>query len=163
MRQVDTRAERIIGAPPDQVWAYRLDFMHLPEYNPSVPAVEQTGAGAPDGTGAAYRFDLMTGTHTSPIELRVTEAVRGELVAIEMDGALPARERFTLAPVTGSSDPSGCVATIALTLLIPDHFPATGDDALLAGGRAQIVGELDLMARILEAPAGSSSSGVVRG
>ena len=152
MRELNTRAERPIAAPAHRVWAYRLDFGNLPHYNPDVHGITRTDAGVEGAHGAEYRFDLHAGGHVSPIVLRVTEAVPGELVAIEMDGALPARERFTVTPGEVSAGGSaGCVAAIDLTLLIPDHFPAAHDDSLLAGGLTQIIGELDRMKVILEA------------
>ena len=157
MRELNTLAERTIAADPADVWAYRLDFSHLPAYNADVTDLTLVEPAGPDGTGAHYRFDLAAAGTTTPIDLRVTEAVAGEVVAIEMEGALAARERFTVAPSPEGDDPRRCVAAIALTLMVPDSIPATADETLLANGNAQIAGELDRMQEILSpaSPVGS--------
>jgi uncharacterized protein YndB with AHSA1/START domain len=157
VRELNTLAERTIAADPADVWAYRLDFSNLPAYNADVTNLSLVEAAGTDGTGAHYRFDLAAGGTTTPIDLRVTEAVAGEVVAIEMEGALGARERFTVTPVPGGDDARGCVAAIALTLLVPDSIPTAADEGLLANGNAQIAGELDRMREILS-PAGSLST-----
>ena len=56
-----------------EVWAYRLDFAHLPDYNPDVSGVERiadgTGDGGVNGAGARYRFTLkiLTAPNPSPL------------------------------------------------------------------------------------------------
>jgi uncharacterized membrane protein len=156
VRELNTVAEVSIGAPVDQVWAYRLDFCNLPSYNADVDNLEQVATAGPDGTGARYRFELAAAGRSTPVELWVTEAVAGELVAIEMEGALGARERFTVRP-SPDGDRAGCVASIALTLLVPDSIPVTADRGLLANGSAQISGELDRMKEILSATSTAGS------
>src|SRR5947207_1249359 len=47
-----------IGAPVDAVYAYRLEFMNLPEYNPNVSNLRRTDRGAELGAGAEYAFDI---------------------------------------------------------------------------------------------------------
>jgi uncharacterized membrane protein len=160
MRELNTEVERVIDAPAQVIWAYRLDFGHLPEYNAAVQGLARVDDGQTDGVGAAYRFDLATGAHSTAVELRVTEAVPGELVAIAMEGVIPARERFCLSPAPGGSVTTGpCRVSIALTLLIPDQFPPSGDPGLVANGETQIAGELDQMRAILEATATVPSRG----
>ncbi len=104
-----------------------------------------------EAVGATYQFDLVTEAGTHPIELRVTESVPGELVAIDMGGPLPARERFTVRPVQGGTDARPCLTRIDLVLLVPDHFPIAHDDTLVANGEVQMAGELERMQEILEA------------
>lgn len=154
MRELNTEVTGTIEASADEVWSYRLDFLHLPEYNADVRGIECTSEGGSDHVGATYRFDLVTGDRSTPVELRVTEAVPCELVAIDMEGAIRARERFTLTP-----GPGGCQVVIALTLFIPDQFPATSDAALVANGQAQIGGELDRMRELVGAPVGGDDRG----
>jgi uncharacterized membrane protein len=154
VRELSTEVTWTIEAPADHVWSYRLDFLHLPEYNPDVRGIVCTDEGGPDHVGATYRFDLVTGDRSTPVELRVTAAVPGQLVAIEMDGAIRASERFTVTP-----GPGGCHVAIALTMFIPDQFPASSDDALLANGRAQIAGELDRMRHLVGAPVSGGDRG----
>ena len=154
MRELSTEVTRTIEAPADQVWSYRLDFLHLPEYNADVRGIQCTNEGGSDHVGATYRFDLVTGDRSTPVELRVTEAVPGELVAIDMDGAIRASERFTVTP-----GPGGCHVAIALTMFIPDQFPASSDAALLANGQTQIAGELDCMGQLVGVPVGGGDRG----
>jgi uncharacterized membrane protein len=164
VRELNTVAERSIDAPADEVWAYRLDFGNLPSYNADVDNLEQVAMAGPDGTGARYHFELAAAGRSTPVELWVTEAVAGELVAIEMQGALGARERFTVT-ASPDGDRTRCVASIALTLLVPESIPGAADEGLLATGLAQISGELDRMKEILSATstAGSPTSTAGRG
>jgi hypothetical protein len=160
MREVTTQVELVIDAPADRIWAYRLDFLHLPEYNASVEGMERVDAGDGAGVGATYRFDLVTGAHRSPVELRVTESVSGALVAIDMGGVLPARERFTVSPVGGAGANDGpCLCAIALTLFVPDHFPEEGDPVLATNGEDQMQSELVRMAEILRTGGGEGHRG----
>lgn len=159
MRELNALAERYIGAPAEEVWAYRLDFRNLPAYNAAVDNLERLEIGGPDGSGGRYRFDLVTAGTATPVELRVTEVIPGELVAIEMEGALGARERFTVTASPHEGDGEGCVAAIALILLVPDSIPVTADEGLLANGTAQISGELDRMEEILSATSPATPPG----
>lgn len=48
----------MIGAPVDVVYAYRLDFSNLPDYNPDIlECVLRDGEGPP-GVGSVYDFKL---------------------------------------------------------------------------------------------------------
>ena len=57
-------ASAIFSVPAETVWAYRLDFANLPEYNPDVSTIyrvtDGTGkaGGGAHGTGSRYTFDL---------------------------------------------------------------------------------------------------------
>jgi uncharacterized protein YndB with AHSA1/START domain len=159
MRSLSTRAERHIAAAPQDIWAYRLDFLHLPEYNPSVKGIEQLAHSGPDGSGAHYRFELVAEDGSHSVDLRVIRSVPGQLVAIELGGELPAEEEFTVsAPEPGEgASTGGCQAAIALTLLIPDTIPTIADAQLLESGTRQIGDELEQMARRLEAGTRTSS------
>lgn len=154
MRELNTEVTSTIEAPAGDVWSYRLDFLNLPEYNADVRGIECTDPGGPDHVGATYRFDLVTGDRSTPVELRVTETLPGELVAIDMGGAIRASERFTVTP-----GPGGCQVTISLTMYIPDQFPASEDGALLANGEAQVGGELDCMRQRVGTPVGGGDRG----
>ncbi|MGH9097985.1 MAG: hypothetical protein ACRDWB_11245, partial [Acidimicrobiales bacterium] len=138
---------------------YRLDFLHLPEYNPGVKGIEQLAPRGPDGSGAHYRFELVAEDGSHSVDLRVIRSVPGQLVAIELGGELPAEEEFTVsAPEPGgtgeSAGSSGCQAAIALTLLVPDTIPTIADARLLERGTRQIGAELEQMARRLETGSG---------
>lgn len=162
MRRLSTRAERHMAAAASDIWAYRLDFLHLPEYNPGVKGIEQLAQPGPDGSGAHYRFELMAEDGSHSVDLRVIRSVPGQLVAIELGGELPAEEEFTVsAPDPGgtgeSARPGGCQVAIALTLLVPDTIPTAADPQLLESGTRQIGDELEQMARLLEAGTRTSS------
>lgn len=165
MRQLSTRVRRHIAASSQDIWAYRIDFLHLPEYNASVKRVERITDNGPDGSGAHYRFDLQRGDRSHPVDLTVTRSIPSELVAIALGGALPAEEEFSISigdteaqsgepPAAGES---GCLVTMALTLLVPDTFPPAADPQLLSDGSRQMTDELDAMALILEAGSGPPS------
>jgi hypothetical protein len=161
MRRLSTRVDRHIVATPHEVWAYRLDFLNLPTYNPSVHGIEQLASSGPDGSGAHYRFLLDAEDGRHPVDLRVIRSVPSQLVAIELGGALPAEEEFTISPgepgIEGAGAAPGCQVGIALTLLVPDSTPAFADAPLLKRGTDQIGDELGRMAALLEAAAGDPS------
>ncbi len=138
--------ERIeIDAPAADVWAYRLDFMNLPQYNPDVSAIERardgSGPGGIAGAGAHYRFTLSTPVGPHPVTLTVTGVVEDREVRAEMAGGLSAHEVF----VVDALGPTRCAATLSLWLDLPPSLDETVQADLLAGGRQQIRKELDLM------------------
>jgi hypothetical protein len=153
MRRLSTRAERHIAATPDDIWAYRLDFLHLPEYNPSVRGIEELAQSGPDGSGAHYRFDLIAEDGSHPVDLRVIRSIPGQLVAIELGGAVPAEEEFTVSAgePAGDGQVAACLVGIALTLLVSDAIPTLADVQLLESGTRQIGDELEHLAGLLEA------------
>jgi Polyketide cyclase / dehydrase and lipid transport len=167
MRERSTTVEREMAATPAEIWAYRLDFRNLPGYNPNVKHLEQVTEGGANGTGAVYHFDLEGPMGAFPIELEVTRTEPERIVAIEMRGALPAAEVFTVEALDSDAGTDAATDTgsagqgngngarssvaIALTLRIPDEFPRDGDDDLLAGGVRQVGAELDAMAASLAA------------
>ncbi|MHB1712086.1 MAG: SRPBCC family protein [Acidimicrobiales bacterium] len=167
MRKLSTRVRKHISAVPHDIWAYRLDFLHLPEYNPSVKRIERLSDNGSGGSGARYRFDLQRGDRSYPIDLTVTRSIPSQLVAISLGGELPAEEELTIAtgdasgsrggPASTTTGRTGCLVTISLTLLVPDSFPPTTDHQLLDAGSRQMAGELDAMAIILEAAPGTPS------
>jgi Polyketide cyclase / dehydrase and lipid transport len=149
MRERSSTVQREMAATPAEIWAYRLDFRNLPAYNPDVRNLELVSEGDGDGVGAAYGFDLVGPRGAFPIELEVTRTEPDRVVAIEMRGVLPAAEVFTVEPLETDGDDPRSSVSIALTLRIPDEFPANGDDDLLASGVRQMGDELDAMAASL--------------
>lgn len=115
----------------------------------------------PDGSGAHYRFLLEAQDGSHPVDLRVIRSVPSQLVAIELGGALPAEEEFTISPeepgMQGDGAAPGCQVGIALTLLVPNSTPAFADAPLLERGTDQIEDELERMAALLEAASSASS------
>jgi len=149
MREQSGTVEREMSGTPAAIWAYRLDFRNLPGYNPNVKNLEHLKDGAGDGVGSTYRFDLVGPAGSFPVEIEVSRTEPDRVVAIEMRGALPAAEVFTIEPLADKDSESGSRSSVAvaLTLRIPDEFPEAGDEALLAGGLRQLADELDAMAR----------------
>jgi hypothetical protein len=144
------------SVPAETVWAYRLDFANLPEYNPDVKDVARvadgTGeaAGGVHGPGARYTFDLADPRRPGsyqPIELWTVEAVAPTLVAAGMSGGSEAYEEF----VVESLDGGGCRATLTLWVTLPEGLPEQVVAAAAAGSLQSISGELTLMQQVLEA------------
>lgn len=139
-----------IAAPLAEVWAYRLDFTNLPEYNPDVSGVERVADGSGDGgaagAGACDAFNLATEHGSHPVTLTTTGAVKDREVAATMKGGMSANEVFVVEPAgTGR-----CRATLSLWIDLPARLAADTALELLAGGRRQIRGELDAMQAVLE-------------
>ncbi len=152
IRERSITVQREIAAAPSEIWAYRLDFCNLPAYNSDVKNLERLSDGEADGVGATYRFDLAGQGGTFPIDLEVTRTEPDRVVAIEMRGALPAGEVFTVEALDGQGGEPRSSVAIALTLRIPDEFPPAGDDGLLKSGARQASAELDAMAALLAVP-----------
>lgn len=148
-----------IAAPAAEVWAYRLRFANLPEYNPDVSDVQRVadgrGAGGEAGVGARYRFTLATAHGPHPVTLAVTGVTEGEEVSATMEGGLAATETFRVVPLAGGE----CRATLSLWLALPPGLPPETGRRLLAGGRDQIRAELDAMRAVFAGrrPPGTTS------
>ncbi len=148
-------ASAIFTVPAATVWAYRLDFANLPQYNPDVRGVSRVtdgtgqGAGGAHGSGARYTFDLADprrpGAH-QPIELWTVEAVAPTLVAAGMSGGSDAYEEFVVEPLDGG----GCEATLTLWVTLPDGLSEDVTAAAAAGSLQSISNELRLMKQVLE-------------
>ena len=134
------------------VWAYRLDFTHLPEYNPDVSGVERIAEGSGDGgvhgAGARYRFQLRNPhrPEPQPVELWTVEARDAELVSAGMNGGSEAYEEFVLTAL----GPDRCTATLTLWVTTPEGLADDVVAAIAESGRQQIRKELDLMVAVLE-------------
>jgi hypothetical protein len=149
MRDRSSTVQRELAATPAEIWAYRLDFRNLPAYNPDVKNLERVVDGDADGVGATYRFELVSPRGAFPVELEVTRTEPDRVVAIEMRGALPAAEVFTVEALDADGDQPRSSVTVALTLRIPDEYPADSDDSLLASGIRQLDDELEAMGNAL--------------
>ncbi len=141
--------------PAEKVWAYRLDFANLPEYNPDVRGVTRVVDGTGDdghGAGARYTFRLADprrpGAHV-PIELWTVEAVAPTLVSAGMSGGSDAYEEFAVRPL----EDGGCEATLTLWVALPDGLSEDVRAAAAAGSLDSISKELRLMKQVLEAGA----------
>ena len=146
------------SVPAEDVWAYRLDFGNLPEYNPDVSDVRMVAEGEPDdaggirGPGARYAFRLADPRRPGsghPVELWTVEAERSVLVAAGMSGGTDAYEEFVVRPLDGG----GCEATLTLWVDLPDSLPPDVRAAAARGSLEQIEKELRLMKQVLEGSA----------
>lgn len=92
-------ATRIIDAPIERVFAYRLDVGNLPAYNPNVAGVEEIGGTSPDG-GRAYRFRLRIGPWIwTRVRLEVCEVERPSRLVFRIRSLMDAREECAFEPV----------------------------------------------------------------
>jgi uncharacterized protein YndB with AHSA1/START domain len=135
-----------IAAPPERVFDFRLDFAHLPEYNPNVSNVRRVEGGARPGVGTEYLFDLtLAGMGTLETPLRIAEVERPARVVFDTGPGFIAREVCTFSPAGG-----GTRAEFTVTLTIPGEIDDATRASLEAQGREQVRLELDLMKKILE-------------
>lgn len=134
-----------IGAPPEEVWAYRLDFENLPVVNPGVTGFERVDGGTEPGVGATYSFTVATDYGTVPCRLTVVEAEPGARVVDEMDAGLKAREVCTFTPTS-----EGTAVELTVAVEVPDDLDEAGRAFIEQAGRKPVRLELENMKRILE-------------
>ncbi len=148
-------ASATFTVPAEVVWAYRLDFANLPEYNPDVSGVARVSDGSASavggvcGVGARYTFGLADPRNpgrTQPVELWAEKVEEPTLVAAGMAGGTEAYEEFVVTP----SDGGGCSATLTLWVLLPEGLSDEVRAAAAAGSLEQISKELRLMKEVLE-------------
>jgi hypothetical protein len=148
-------ASAAFAVPAETVWAYRLDFANLPEYNPDVRDVTRVADGTGDaaggvhGPGARYTFDLADPRRPGayqPIALLTVEAVAPTLVAAGMSGGSEAYEEFVVEPLDGG----GCQATLTLWVTLPEGLSEDVIAAAAAGSLRSISEELRLMKQVLD-------------
>jgi hypothetical protein len=156
-------ASGIFTVPAQTVWAYRLDFANLPDYNPDVSGVTRTADGAAGdvggvhGPGARYTFGLSDPRRPGvrqPIELWIVEAVSPTLVTAAMSGGSDAYEEFVVRPL----DDGGCEATLTLWVTLPEGLPENVVAAAATGSLQSITKELRLMKQNLEESAAPGAS-----
>ncbi len=154
-------ASATFTVPADVVWAYRLDFANLPEYNPDVRGLERVADGSDGavggvcGVGARYTFGLADPRRpgrTQPVELWAEEVVEPTLVAAGMSGGSDAYEEFVVTPAAEG----GCSATLTLWVALPDGLSDEVRAAAAAGSLESISKELRLMKEVLEKRAGGA-------
>jgi len=145
-----------IGAPVEAVCAYRLDFAHLPDYNPNVSNLKRTDAGTDPGAGAEYSFDISIeemGGQSMPQTLKVIEAEPPSRIVFEV-GPWYAREICTFEPRTDG----GTHAVFAYATYVPDELDNEEGRALIEqSGRRQARLELELIKKNLEGLGGLKS------
>jgi uncharacterized protein YndB with AHSA1/START domain len=85
-------AERIIHAPIERVFDYRLDVHNLPEYNPNVHDVEVVSKG-PTVEGRTFRFQLRMGPGLwTSVNLTVRNVERPSRLEFCIESLMDARE-----------------------------------------------------------------------
>ena len=139
-----------IGSPVEAVYAYRLDFARLPEYNPNVSNIRRTDGGHELGVGAEYGFDISIeemGGASMPQTLKVVEEDEPTRIVFEV-GPWYAREICTFEP----NGEGGTHLVFAYVTYVPDELNNEEGRALIeASGRRQARLELDLIKKNLEA------------
>ncbi len=141
-----------IPAPPAVIWEFRADFLNLPLYNPYVSEVERIGPKADSARGARYSFVLAQPGHGSAhrreqrVELEIVESIPASSIVVELAGGMAAREVFKvtqlLKPDGSDSDPA-TLASIELTMFLPQALDDKSATRLISAGRKQIRMELD--------------------
>ena len=139
-----------IGAPMEAVYAYRLDFSRLPDYNPNVSNIRRTDRGGELGVGSEYAFDISIeemGGASMPQTLKVVEAEQPTRIVFEV-GPWYAREICTFEALAEG----GTHVVFAYATYVPDELDNEEGRALIeASGRRQARLELDLIKKNLEA------------
>jgi hypothetical protein len=135
-----------IAAPIERVYAYRLDFFNLPDYNPGVSNFRQVAGDGP-GVGAEYLFDLVMMEGAPPMEtpIKVIDAREPDLVVFDTGPGYIARETCTF-----SKTASGTHAEFAYTVTIPGEIDDVSRDAVVKQGSEAARGELEMIKRKLE-------------
>ncbi|MCA1833398.1 MAG: SRPBCC family protein [Actinomycetota bacterium] len=136
-----------IAATVEDVFSYRLDFMNLPAYNPSVTNMRRTDAGTEPGPGAEYLFDLrLPGTDT-PMEtpLRVLEADAPKRIVFETGPGFMAREVCTF-----ESNGIKTRAKFEITLTFPGDLDDPTKTMMEQSTQEQASVELELIKKALE-------------
>jgi hypothetical protein len=148
------------GVPAHAVWAFRLDFANLPDYNPDVTGVERVhdgeGVGGASGSGARYHFELADARRpgrTHPVELWTIAVEESVSVVAGMKGGNEAYEEFVVEPLSDRE----CRATLSLWVTLPEGISPEMASLAATGSRQQIRKELDLMKVVLEGRAGGTS------
>lgn len=141
----------VVAAPPEAVYAYRLDFAsNLAAYNPNVASVEQIGGDGP-GVGARYRVKVrMAPGYSATALLTVTEAVPPLLVCDRADSFISADETVRFEP---TQSPAGDSATQVLFEVVTNPrslLLRVLDRALVGLSRRQVRTELRLIRAHLE-------------
>jgi uncharacterized protein YndB with AHSA1/START domain len=136
-----------IAAPPQPVWAYRLDYTTLPDYNPQVTGLERIDGATEPGVGARYRFLVDMGAGQIESVLTVVEAVPYSRIVNDVVGETgTAREVVTVEPVG-----TGCRLEIAISAQLPDGVDAETRGAAISGSRALARLELENIKKAIEA------------
>lgn len=137
-----------IEAPLEAAYAIRLDFTHLPEYNPNVSNLKRIDGGTEPGVGATYEFHMtFPGMDPMPNTLTVTEADPYSRVVCEIDagGGIKAREICTFERTAG-----GTHIEFEGTVFMPGELDDATRSAIAQTTHEQDRLELDLIKKILE-------------
>lgn len=145
MPEVRTTDSIDIAAPPERIYAHRLDFTQLPLINPNVMNLERVDTHEELGVGAKYKFDTrIEGMGDMPTTLRVTAADEPRSVSNVMDSGVTAKETVTIDPIE-----AGARVTFDLVVELPD-----GAEELIPmvreSSQQQVRLELENMKKLLE-------------
>jgi uncharacterized membrane protein len=132
-----------VAAPIEKVYAYRLDFTHLPEYNPNVSNLRAV----PTDAIAEYLFDLTLPGAEETIEspLRVVKAEPPFRFEYETGPAFMARGDCEFERVG-----DGTRIHLGYTLNFPGELDEEVRSVVESSGREQSKLELENIKRLLE-------------
>jgi Polyketide cyclase / dehydrase and lipid transport len=86
VNEIKGREEIEINAPPEDVYAFRLDCANLPQLNPAVRNVRRVDAGAgPPSAGTRYACDVDLHWGACVATVEIAEAVRPSLIVLDME------------------------------------------------------------------------------
>jgi hypothetical protein len=158
MKAITGREEIEIDAPPEDVYAYRLDCANLPQLNPAVRNVRRVDGGTgPPSSGTRYTCDVDLHWGACVATVEITEAIHSTLIVLDMQTVRRAGEddprhcvrSHEMARLSATSN-GGTRLEVELTL-----FPAVGTSpeelaAMEANAGAPIHVELTAMKLALE-------------
>ena len=157
-REIKGRQEIEIAASREDVYAFRLDCLNLPQLNPAVRNVVRVDGGAgPPAAGSTFHCDVDLEWGECVATVHISEATFPSLLVLDMETALRSRgddpdfrvrskevARFSEGPNGGTR------IDIELTLFPADSVPADELAVLEANAGAPIKVELAAMKLALE-------------
>jgi len=153
MAEIRGGGSEYIAAPIDKVFAYRLDFNNLPDYNPNVSNLRRVDTGMDPGPGAEYLFNIVLpgfdGALTCPI--RVLEAEPPDRIVFEtgmVDDSGP--NYFTREICSFRPENDGTRAQFEMTLTVDDNLDEATRTIFESNTQEQARLELDQIKKALE-------------
>ncbi len=157
-REIKGREWVEIAASREEVYAFRLDCLNLPQLNPAVRNVVRIDGGAgPPAAGSAFQCDVDLEWGECSATVHITEAVFPSLIVLDMETMLRSTRddpelgvrsnevaRFSVLPNGGTR------IDVELTLFPADSVPADELAVMEANAGAPINVELAAMKLALE-------------
>jgi uncharacterized protein YndB with AHSA1/START domain len=153
MAEIRGGGSEYIAAPADKVFAYRLDFTNLPDYNPNVSNLRRIDGGTQPGPGAEYWFNITLPGFDAPLTcpIKVLEADPPNRIVFDT-GMVSENEPnyFTREVCKFESEGEGTRAWFEMTLTIPDDLDEPTRTIYESNTQQQARLELDQIKKALE-------------